>query len=259
MSTGLQHRQIVDRLAALPPDFVGEGFRHPQRLHAEGGFDHLVAGHVGLAVLVHQHHHLADAELAMGDAGIVDPDLVSLGIDRQIVGELDLGNDEAVLLGELLADLGHAMGKLGARAQQMDRKVAAERQLDLRGLERFLDGFLGLGLGAFVGLARVLFPLPRRLPPGQRVTDEGHDAAEQHERRHRQPRHEGEHEHHQCGGRHGARIAAELPQHGLLRRAPGAALGDQQARRQRHDQGRHLRHQTVADGELGVDVRRATA
>jgi len=111
-----QHRQIVDRLAALPLDFVREGFRHPQRLHAEGGFDHLFARHVGLAVLVDQHEHLTEPELAVGDARVVDPDLVALGIDRQIVGELDLGNDEAVLLGELLADLGHAVRKLGARA-----------------------------------------------------------------------------------------------------------------------------------------------
>lgn len=172
---GEQHRQIVDRLAALPLDLVGEGFRHPQRLHAEGRLDHLVTRHVGLAVLVDQHQHLAEPELAMGNARVVDPDLVALGIDRQIVGELDLGNDEAVLLGKLLADLGHAVGKLGARAQEMDRKVAAERQLDLGGLELLLHRFLGLGLGALVGLGCRLLALPRRLPPRQRIADEGHD------------------------------------------------------------------------------------
>ncbi|MEY9354638.1 hypothetical protein ABIG05_009077 [Bradyrhizobium japonicum] len=154
---------------------------------------------------------------------------------------------KTVLLGKLLAELADPVAKLGARAQQMDRQMAAERHLDLCGLERLLDGFLGIGLGALVGLARMLFLLPRRLPPRQRVADKGHDAAEQHEGRHRQPRHQGEHEHHQRRRRHRARVAAELPQHGLLRRPPGAALGDEKARRQRHDQGRHLRDQTVAD------------
>ncbi|MGY4434289.1 hypothetical protein ACVWWO_006766 [Bradyrhizobium sp. F1.13.1] len=116
-------------------------------------------------------------------------------IDRLSV-ELDLGNHEAVLLGELLADLGHAVRQFVARAQQMDREVPAERQLDLRGLERFLDGFLGIDLGTLVGLARIFLLLQGCLPPGQRVSYEGHDAAEQQERRRRQPRHQGEHEHH---------------------------------------------------------------
>ncbi len=54
-----------------------------------------------------------------------------------------------------------------------------------------------------------------------------------------------------------ARITTELPEDGLLGRTSRAALGDEQAGRERDDEGRDLGDQTVADRELHEHVGRS--
>ena len=55
--------------------------------------------------------------------------------------------------------------------------MAAERQLDLRGLELLLDGVLGFGVVASVGLGRRLVAIRGRLPLRQLIAYDIHDAA----------------------------------------------------------------------------------
>ena len=111
--------------------------------------------------------------------------------------------------------------------------AAAGRQSGRRGCGRFRR------LGGAVAVARL---------PGQRRGA----AAERQEREHRNARQQRQHQHH--AGRHAERlrIAGELLHQRLVGRAGDAGLRDQQARRGRDDQRRHLRHQAVADGEHGV-------
>src|SRR4051812_26929948 len=241
-------RQVVNRLEALPLGFVREGGGDPQRWHAKGRLDHFFARHVGLAVLLREHEQLSKPEFTMGHPRIVYPDLITFRIDREIVRELDLRNHETILLRVLLADLAHSMSELATGAQKLDGQLASQREFDLRDFQRVLDGFLGLDLGPLTLLASLLLLLLRSPPSRERIAYECHEAAEQQEWRHRQPWQHCKNEHHQGRTGDGSRITAELPEHRLLGRSPRAALRDKQTGRQRHDQGRYLRDETVADG-----------
>ena len=62
-----------------------------------------------------------------------------------------------------------------------------------------------------------------------------------------------------AGDEERARIAAELAEDRLVGGAARAALRDEQAGGERHDQRRNLRDEAVADRELGEDVGRIAA
>ena len=129
---GQQHRHVVDGHEALALQIADEHLRQPERLHAEGRLARIVAGNGGTRPIADDHHHIADAQLAGGDDGAVDFDLIGLRVDGEIVGQLDFGDDEAILLGELPAHLAHAMRQLAMRRQQRVGELLAQAKLDLR-------------------------------------------------------------------------------------------------------------------------------
>jgi len=144
-----QDRDVVGDLEAVPFDLFQEGFRDPHRLHAEGRLDRLVARYVRLPVAIQQHQDFADAKFVVRHDRAVDLDPVGLRPDRKIVGEFDLGNDEAVLQGKAAPDLADAMGEFAVRVQHPDRQLAADAELDVGGLQVLLDRVFRLGLRAF--------------------------------------------------------------------------------------------------------------
>jgi hypothetical protein len=81
-------------------------------------------------------------------------------------------------------------------------------------------------------------------------------AAKRHEGNERQARHQAEDRHQHGGDRKRARIATQLIDDGLVGRTDGAAAGYEKASGERDDQRRHLRYETVADGELDEYVGR---
>ena len=151
---GEQHRHVVDGLEALALERRSANIsEHPHRLHAEGRLARLLAGHVGPRPVAGDDQHVADAQLLAGDHRAVDLDLVALRRDGEVVGELDLRHDEAVLRGELAAHLADALRQLAVRREQRRRELLAEAELDLGGLQRLLDR-----------VARLLLGRARRLP-----------------------------------------------------------------------------------------------
>ena len=78
---------IVDRREPSRFSDCGEHLRHPERLHAESRLPRLLAGHAGPRAVADDDHHVADAQLAAGDDGAVDLDLIGLGGDAEIVAE----------------------------------------------------------------------------------------------------------------------------------------------------------------------------
>ena len=80
--------------------------------------------------------------------------------------------------------------------------------------------------------------------------------ADEREGQERQAGNDAEHRHRQRGEKERVRIAAQLVDDRLVGRAARAALGDEQAGGERDDERRNLRHQAVADRELGEDVGR---
>ncbi len=77
----------------------------------------------------------------------VNFDTIALWRQGNIVCYLDLGDDETVLLGELLAHLGHAMCQLLLRCDETRRELLAKAKLDLCGFKRGLDGIAFLLIG----------------------------------------------------------------------------------------------------------------
>ncbi len=61
----------------------------------------------------------------------MNADVVGLVGDRDIVGDLDLRNDEAVLGGELLAHLADPEGEFLMGAEKACRDLLAEQKFDL--------------------------------------------------------------------------------------------------------------------------------
>src|SRR5262249_1020714 len=72
---------------------------------------------------------------------------------------------------------------------------------------------------------------------------------------HRNAGQERHHHHHGAGHAERLGIAGELGDQSLVCGARHAGLGDEQARRSRHDQRRYLCDQPVADGEQGIGLR----
>ena len=218
-----------------------------------------VPGMSGLRPVAHDDQAFAEPELLGHHDGAVDLDLVGLRRHLHAVGDFDVGDHEAVLLGELAPHLGDAVGEFALRGQQPRGELLAHDDLDLGRAQEFLDGILGLGRGGVVrhlGGGRDLGRLGGGDAARQHGADRHHGAPEQREGEEGEPRHQRQHEHHQRGDEEGAREVHELVQHRLFGRAARAALGDQQRRAERHDQGGDLRHEAVADRQLGEHVRR---
>jgi hypothetical protein len=158
---------VVDRLEAFALQILGKGLEDGHGGHAECGFADLVARNSRLAAGTGHHEHFADTQQVRGDRRAVDADLVGLLADGDIVGDLDFGNDEAVLRGELLAHLADAEGEFLVCAKQARGHHLAKRKLDLRRAQDRLDGVL-FQLLVLDDLLFFLFaPLPcSPLPPG---------------------------------------------------------------------------------------------
>ena len=197
-------------------------------------------------------------QLLRRDRGPMDLDLIGLRRGLDVVGEADLGNDEAVLAGEFAPHLGDARGHLVARENERGVQFLAEAKLDLERLQLLPDrgARLGLGLLVFRRLPRRLFRAVLGDAAGNGDADEGHEAAERRERQEGQPGDDAERRHQEGREKERVRIAAELIDDRLVGRAARAALGDEQARRERNDERRDLRDEAVADRELGEDVGR---
>ena len=88
-----QHRHVVD--ATLKPSRLTSSAKvsgiHIAFMPKAGSTSRRPA-RPGLPIAVKQHEHLADAKFVLRHDGAVDLDLVALGADRQIVGQLDLRN-----------------------------------------------------------------------------------------------------------------------------------------------------------------------
>ena len=188
----------------------------------------------------------------------VNLDLIGLGRRLDVVGELDLRHDEAVLARELAPHLGDARGDLVVRGEQRRRQLLAEAQLDLDRLQLLLDRGARLGL-APSPRSPSSRPRPRAASlasaAGDRDADEGHQAR----RAARTAGTAGPARRRASNISSAAMnsaigIVAELAEHRLVGRAARAALGDQQAGGERDDQRRDLRDEAVADRELGEDV-----
>ncbi len=255
---GEQDRHRVDGLETLALDLAQVGFRDPHRPHAEGGLPRVGAGHVGLAALARDHHHLAELQGLGRHHGAVDLDLVAFGVDVERVGDLDLGHHEAVLAGELAPHLDHAVAQHVLGGHELARELLPQAQLHLGGAQELLDRFLGVGERAALGRlgAGRLGGRAGRIPAGQAVAHEQHGAAQRREGEERQARHGRQDEQQERRHEQGAWEIAELAQHRLVGRAARAALGHQQARAQRYDQGGDLRHEAVAHRQLGEHVGR---
>ena len=197
-----------------------------------------------------------DPELLRRDRGAVELDLVGFRRRLDVVGEADLGNDEAVLPGELAPHLGDARGHLVARQDQRGVQFLRQHELDLERLELLPDrgAVLRLRLRVLRRLARRGLGAVARQAPRNGDADEGHEAAEQGEGQERQPGNDAQHGHQQRGEKEGVRIAGELVDDRLVGRAASAALGDEQAGGERDDERRDLGDEAIADRELGEDV-----
>lgn len=139
---GQHDGDVVDRLEALAFQIVGEVFEDRDGGHAESGFADFVAGNARPAAGAGDDEDFADAQQVGGDGRAVDADLVGLLGDGDIVGHLDLGHDETVLRGELLAHLADTEGELLVGAEQARRDHLAECELDLGGAQHCLDRIL---------------------------------------------------------------------------------------------------------------------
>jgi hypothetical protein len=160
------------------------------------------------------------------------------------------------LLGEFAPHLGDPMRQFVVGDVNPARELPSEAEFDLGGLQRLLHRLPDLGgrLEVRLGLAGGLGALPRRDALRDGGADEGHDAAQRREGRKWQAGDEGEHDHEHGRQQERPRVVAELADDSFFRRSPNAALGDQKARGQRHDQRRDLRHQAIADRQLGEHV-----
>ena len=193
----------------------------------------------------------------VADHRAVNADLIGLRRRHDLVGELDLRNDEAVFARELAAHLRDAGGDFAVRGEQRRRQLLAEAQFDLDRLQLLLDRSARVGARLLLDrrflrrlVARPPWPAGRewrcrRTPSARRAPRTGMNG-----RPGMTPR---------INIRNGRqeqrrRIIAELAEHRLFRRAARAALGDQQARGERNDQRGNLRDETVADRQLGEYV-----
>ena len=200
---------------------------------------------------------LPDLQLVRRDRRAVDLDLIGLRRRLDVVGEMDLGNDEAVLAGEFAPHLGDARGDLVARQDERGVEFLAEHELDLERLELLLDRSRAPRPCA----AR---PWPPAAPPPRRGPSRcGAGMAKPTKAmrppsiakgRKGRPGTRPSTRHQQRRDEERVRIAGELVEHRLVGRAARAALGDQQARGERDDQRRDLRDEAVADRKLGEDV-----
>ena len=158
--------------------------------------------------------------------------------------------------GELAAHLADAVGDLGGRAEDLAGELLADADLDLVGLQRFLDRVAGLVAGLLLGrllLHHVGLALGLQLLRDG-VAGEGEHAAEGGEGQRRQAGHDGEHEHQRGGDEEGARIGAELADDRPLGGTARAPLGDEEAGSEGDDEGGDLGDESVADREAGEDV-----
>ena len=118
--------------------------------------------------------------------------MVGLVRNGDIVGDLDLRDNEAVLRRKLLAHLADAEGEFLMRAEEPRRHHLTERQFDFRGPQHRFDGVLFqlLALDDLLFLLLAAGLVVRFDLPWDEPCAEGHDAAEEHERNGRQTGHQ---------------------------------------------------------------------
>ena len=189
----------------------------------------------------------------------LDLDDVGVGLELDVVEDAHRRHHETHFDRERTAQrldlFGQAVGAVGAVDQRQQR--IAELDLEIVDLERVGDRLFrrrtggrrgDVGRGQFGGFGRPGDAVAVARLPGQRRGA----AAERQERQHRNARQQRQHQHH--AGRHAERlrIAGQLLHQRLVGGTGDAGLGDQQARRGRDDQRRHLGDQAVADGQHGV-------
>ena len=256
---GRQHGGGVDHRVALQRGFLLQRGIDPGRGQPERRLDGVDAGHADLVAGGVHDHELVRPDLAGAGVDFLDLDDVGVGLELHVVEDAHRRHHKAHFDRERTAQrldlLGQAVGAVGAVDQRQQR--IAEFDLEIVDLERGGDRLFRRGAGGRsgdvrrgqgCGFRRLGGAVVLARLPGQRRGA----AAERQERDHRNARQQRQHQHH--AGRHAERlrIAGELLDQRLVGGTGDAGLGDQQARRGRDDQRRHLRDQAVADGQHGV-------
>ena len=153
-----QDRHVVDGREASRFSSLAKVSGTHIGLHAEGGLAHLVARQrraCGPSPMTTRTSPSRSS--CAGDDGAVDPDLVALGRHGEIVGELDLRNDEAVLRWRTCAaSWRRAAPARHATRQECAGKLLAEAELDLDGLQHLLDRLRGPPPPRAAGASRAL-------------------------------------------------------------------------------------------------------
>src|SRR5579883_570045 len=253
---GRQHRRRIDDRIALEHGLFAIAFRHPHGGQAEGRLGRLVAGQRDLvAARVHDEEH-ARLELAAPDLDLLDPHDIAVGAELHVVLDAHRREDETHLARELATERLDLIGEaMAARVVDERDEAVAELDADVIELESRRDRLLG-GTRRLAGL---LLALPLRLLRAAADEQPGGATGGAREEKERHHRHAGQER--QAAGEEGAHaeglgVAAELAEELLVRRAHGAGLGDDEARRGRDDERRDLGDEAVADGEQRVGVGR---
>ena len=253
---GRQHRRGIDQGVAVEGGFLAQVLVDPGGWQAEGGFAHVFARQLHLAAGGVHRHQMAQTHFACAGVHLLDADGVALGRQAHIVEDAHLRDDEAVFLGQRPAQGLDLVGQ-ATPLQIIDQAEQRIAQLDLHLVDgqdagdRLFDLLLGLGrCGGDLGLRRLrLQPAASQFPGHEARTDGQGGEGDQ--------RHAGDQADQAGGAGHNAqrhRVGGQLGHHGLVRRTLDARLGHQEAGGDRDDDGRHLRHQTVADGQLHIGV-----
>lgn len=257
----VEHGRGVDDGVALERGLFLEAGIDPGRGQAEGRLGGVDAGHLHLAAAGVHDHELVRPDLAGAGVDLLDLDDVGVGLELHVVENAHRRHDKAHLDRERAAQrldlLGEAVGAVGAIDER--QQGIAELDLEVVDLQRGGDRLLGCGgargsglpgsgrgLGGFLGLdARALVVAG---VPGERAGT----GAECEERNGRNARQRRQHQHDRRGHRERLRIAGKLLHQRLVGGAGDAGLGDEQARRGRDDQRRHLGDEAVTDGQQRV-------
>ena len=246
----------VDHRVAAELRLVAQAVVDPGRRQPEGRLQHVVAGQLHLpAHRVHGHVQVREDRAGAG-LDLLDADDVLVGVELHVVEDAHRRHDEAGLAGELAAQSLDLLGEAVGAVRRVDERQQGVADLDLeivdledirdrlfRRRTRGADFLRRRAAACDAGRgARLVLPVDLARQPGGA-------GRERQEGQHGDARQKGDAAHH--GRRHAERlrVVGELPAHGLVGGAAHARLGDEQARRRRHDERRHLADEAVAAGE----------
>ena len=219
-----------------------------------------------LDVVARRQRHLAAGENGKHAVGLqpvarlfhaLDPHHIGAGRQARVISQPDLGQDQPVDRGDVVAHVCDPCVEPGGRVEHHGDEVGGELDMDVVEIQHVAHAafalLFGLGRGLRLRLGRgprlvLAVAPPGSAPESQRAEHEGHEG---------QPGDQGEQAEQHGDGSEGRGIAAKLRKQREVGRPGRAAPGEQKRRRDRDDDGGDLAHQPVANRQDRIGLKGA--